>query len=175
MIHWEGHPTAFAFHYPYILAFEPSFIEVRHVGSGALHQIITGSSVKCLFSDIPPPPPPAQQAALRALYAQFNSLQLQQQQQQEQQQQALQHGQPYSAPPGHTSSLPVNGLPGTPPGARSNMPLPPTPSSGSIWSPALPATSVPVNAMWESAHASRTPIVFSAGRAVFYVRRSNAK
>lgn len=31
MIHWEGQPTAFAFQYPYILAFDSSFIEIRHI------------------------------------------------------------------------------------------------------------------------------------------------
>lgn len=31
IINWEGHPTAFAFEYPYILAFDSSFIEIRHI------------------------------------------------------------------------------------------------------------------------------------------------
>lgn len=43
-----------ALHYPYVLAFEPTFIEVRHVDSGALMQIIPGNSIKCLFADTPP-------------------------------------------------------------------------------------------------------------------------
>lgn len=30
-IDWEGTPDSFALSYPYILAFEPDFIEVRHV------------------------------------------------------------------------------------------------------------------------------------------------
>ncbi|GAA5876532.1 hypothetical protein JCM3774_003128 [Rhodotorula dairenensis] len=86
IIQWEGFPTAFALHYPYVLAFEPTFIEVRHVESGALMQIIPGNNIRCLFADsrnsaaapaaasyyhhhqqrygspygqrIPPPPPP---------------------------------------------------------------------------------------------------------------------
>lgn len=33
IINWEGHPTAFAFRYPYILAFDSSFIEIRHVNT----------------------------------------------------------------------------------------------------------------------------------------------
>jgi len=41
-------------HYPFILAFEPTFIEVRHVESGNLVQIVTGSNIRCLFSDTPP-------------------------------------------------------------------------------------------------------------------------
>ena len=51
IIYWEGNPTAFALHYPYVLAFEPTFIEVRHVETGALHQIITGFNLRCLFAD----------------------------------------------------------------------------------------------------------------------------
>ncbi|KAJ1912521.1 RHO1 GDP-GTP exchange protein 2 [Tieghemiomyces parasiticus] len=45
IIHWEGEPTSFTFCYPYILAFNPNFIEVRHVETGNLEQvIITGNS-----------------------------------------------------------------------------------------------------------------------------------
>lgn len=55
IIHWEGNPTSFALHYPYVLAFEPSFIEVRHVKTGALHQVITGFNLRCLFADVPAP------------------------------------------------------------------------------------------------------------------------
>lgn len=54
VIYWEGNPTAFAYHHPYVLAFEPCFIEVRHVESGALHQVITGNNLRCLFADVPP-------------------------------------------------------------------------------------------------------------------------
>ncbi|ORY80260.1 CNH-domain-containing protein [Leucosporidium creatinivorum] len=54
IIQWEGFPTSFALHYPYVLAFEPTFIEVRHVESGALMQIIPGNNIKCLFADTPP-------------------------------------------------------------------------------------------------------------------------
>lgn len=43
-----------ALHYPYVLAFEPNFIEVRHVDTGGLVQIVTGSNIRCLFSDTPP-------------------------------------------------------------------------------------------------------------------------
>ena len=51
LLRWEGTPTAFALHYPYVLAFDPQFVEVRHVETGALHQVITGYQVRCLFSD----------------------------------------------------------------------------------------------------------------------------
>ncbi|EIW71826.1 hypothetical protein TREMEDRAFT_28347 [Tremella mesenterica DSM 1558] len=51
---WEGVPTAFALQYPYVIAFEPTFIEVRHVETGALVQIIPGNNISCLFADTPP-------------------------------------------------------------------------------------------------------------------------
>ena len=54
IIQWEGFPTHFALHYPYVLAFEPTFVEVRHVDSGALMQIIPGNNLRCLFADSPP-------------------------------------------------------------------------------------------------------------------------
>ncbi|GAA5975052.1 hypothetical protein JCM11641_000011 [Rhodosporidiobolus odoratus] len=54
IIQWEGFPTSFALHYPYVLAFEPTFIEVRHVESGALMQIIPGNNIRSLFADSPP-------------------------------------------------------------------------------------------------------------------------
>jgi CNH domain len=31
LIEWEGQPESFAFSYPYVLAFEPNFIEIRHM------------------------------------------------------------------------------------------------------------------------------------------------
>ncbi|KAH7101466.1 CNH-domain-containing protein [Auriculariales sp. MPI-PUGE-AT-0066] len=54
IIFWEGTPSSFALHYPYVLAFEPSFIEVRHVENGALMQVIQGSNLRCLFAENPP-------------------------------------------------------------------------------------------------------------------------
>ncbi|CAG8530410.1 12743_t:CDS:10 [Cetraspora pellucida] len=51
LITWEGTPTSFAFHYPYVLAFEPSFIEIRHIETGLLEQIIIGHNVRYLYSD----------------------------------------------------------------------------------------------------------------------------
>ena len=58
LIQWEGRPTQFgmsirlshctvihsirtALSYPFVLAFEQSFVEVRHVDSGALMQIVS--------------------------------------------------------------------------------------------------------------------------------------
>jgi hypothetical protein len=40
--------------YPYVIAFEASFVEVRHVETGGLIQIIPGSNIACLFADMPP-------------------------------------------------------------------------------------------------------------------------
>jgi len=54
MVHWEGTPTGFALHEPYVLAFEPSFVEVRHIETGLLSQVIQGSNLRLLFADTPP-------------------------------------------------------------------------------------------------------------------------
>ncbi|PCH36385.1 CNH-domain-containing protein [Wolfiporia cocos MD-104 SS10] len=54
MVFWEGYPTGFALHYPYVLAFEPTFVEIRHVETGSLAQIIQGNNLRCLFADTPP-------------------------------------------------------------------------------------------------------------------------
>lgn len=69
IIHWEGNPTSFAYHHPYVLAFEPSFVEVRHVETGALHQVITGVNLRCLFADVPPPTPSVHQQNAQAAAA----------------------------------------------------------------------------------------------------------
>ncbi|CAG8565035.1 14164_t:CDS:10 [Ambispora leptoticha] len=47
-VEWEGKPTAVAMQYPYVIGFDPQFIEVRHVQTGELAQIITGSNMQCL-------------------------------------------------------------------------------------------------------------------------------
>ncbi|EHS64032.1 hypothetical protein, variant [Puccinia graminis f. sp. tritici CRL 75-36-700-3] len=54
IIQWEGNPTAFALHYPFVLAFDPSFVEVRHVDTGLLVQVIPGPNLRHLFSESPP-------------------------------------------------------------------------------------------------------------------------
>ncbi|KAI0315023.1 CNH domain-containing protein [Amylostereum chailletii] len=59
MVHWEGSPTAFALHYPYVLAFEPTFVEIRNVETGAMAQIIQGNNLRCLFTDVPSSPSPS--------------------------------------------------------------------------------------------------------------------
>ncbi|EIN09591.1 CNH-domain-containing protein [Punctularia strigosozonata HHB-11173 SS5] len=54
MVHWEGSPTGFALRYPYVIAFEPTFVEIRHVETGAMAQIIQGNNLRLLFADMPP-------------------------------------------------------------------------------------------------------------------------
>ncbi|KAI9812767.1 MAG: RHO1 GDP-GTP exchange protein 2 [Pycnora praestabilis] len=47
-ITWEGQPQSFAMSYPYILAFEPSFIEIRNVETSALEHILTAKNIRML-------------------------------------------------------------------------------------------------------------------------------
>jgi len=54
MVNWEGMPTGFALHEPYVLAFEPCFVEIRHIETGLLSQVIQGSNLRLLFADTPP-------------------------------------------------------------------------------------------------------------------------
>ncbi|CAO3670061.1 unnamed protein product [Umbelopsis ramanniana] len=48
MVEWEGHPSSFALRYPYLVAFDTTFIEVRHVETGTLLQVIPGANIRCL-------------------------------------------------------------------------------------------------------------------------------
>ncbi|BFZ57098.1 RHO1 GDP-GTP exchange protein 2 [Savitreella phatthalungensis] len=47
-IQWEGICEATALHYPYILAFEPSFVEIYHVETAQRVQIIPGNHIRLL-------------------------------------------------------------------------------------------------------------------------------
>jgi RHO1 GDP-GTP exchange protein 1/2 len=49
-IQWEGTPQSFALHDPYILAFEPSFIEIRHIETSELIHVMTGKNMRMLHS-----------------------------------------------------------------------------------------------------------------------------
>ncbi|KAL4808705.1 CNH domain-containing protein [Aspergillus unguis] len=49
-ISWEGNPNAFALSFPYILAFEPNFIEFRHIDTSELIHIMTGKNIRMLHS-----------------------------------------------------------------------------------------------------------------------------
>ncbi|CAE6522715.1 unnamed protein product [Rhizoctonia solani] len=51
IIYWEGSPTAFALHYPYVMAIDSTFVEIRNVKNGALVQFIRGSNLRLLFPD----------------------------------------------------------------------------------------------------------------------------
>ncbi|KAF9062491.1 CNH domain-containing protein [Rhodocollybia butyracea] len=48
-IEWEGTADRVAVHAPYILLFDPRFIEVRHLETGRLAQIITGNDIRCVW------------------------------------------------------------------------------------------------------------------------------
>ncbi|KAF8990664.1 Dbl-like domain-containing protein [Cyathus striatus] len=48
-IEWEGTAERVAFHSPYILLFDTRFIEIRHIESGRLAQIIPGNDVRCIW------------------------------------------------------------------------------------------------------------------------------
>jgi RHO1 GDP-GTP exchange protein 1/2 len=46
---WEGTPQSFALSYPWILAFEPNFIELRNIDNGAVH-IVPHKNIRMLHS-----------------------------------------------------------------------------------------------------------------------------
>lgn len=52
LIEWEGRPESFAVAYPYVMAFENTFIEIRHIETGALEQIILGNNIRRLHSNV---------------------------------------------------------------------------------------------------------------------------
>ena len=51
IIHWEGEPQKFAIWYPYILAFDSSFIEIRKIDTGELVRCILGDKIRLLQSN----------------------------------------------------------------------------------------------------------------------------
>ncbi|KAJ3514155.1 hypothetical protein NLJ89_g2537 [Agrocybe chaxingu] len=48
-IEWEGTAERVAFHSPYILLFDSRFIEIRHIQTGRLAQIISGTEMRCTW------------------------------------------------------------------------------------------------------------------------------
>ncbi|KAF8924113.1 RHO1 GDP-GTP exchange protein 2 [Dissophora ornata] len=54
LIEWEGRPESFAVAYPYVIAFENGLIEIRHIETGALEQIILGNNIRRLYSNVDP-------------------------------------------------------------------------------------------------------------------------
>jgi RHO1 GDP-GTP exchange protein 1/2 len=49
IIEWEGTAVRVAMHTPYILLFDIRFIEIRHIETGHLVQIIPGTDIRCLW------------------------------------------------------------------------------------------------------------------------------
>lgn len=49
IIEWEGTAEKVAMHAPYILLFDSRFIEIRHVETGRLAQIISGTDIRCVW------------------------------------------------------------------------------------------------------------------------------
>lgn len=61
-IEWEGTAEHVAWHPPYVLLFDSRFIEIRHVETGRLAQIIPGNDMRCIWdgrgtTSLPPPTP----------------------------------------------------------------------------------------------------------------------
>ncbi|KAI0714198.1 Dbl-like domain-containing protein [Cerioporus squamosus] len=61
-IEWEGTAEHVAWHPPYVLLFDSRFIEIRHVETGRLAQIIPGNDVRCIWdgrgvTGVPPATP----------------------------------------------------------------------------------------------------------------------
>ncbi|KAG0237768.1 RHO1 GDP-GTP exchange protein 2 [Mortierella sp. GBA43] len=52
LIEFEGRAESFAMVYPYIIAFESELIEIRHIETGALEQLILGKDIRLLYSDV---------------------------------------------------------------------------------------------------------------------------
>lgn len=48
LIEWNGVPQSVAFSYPYVIGFDPRFIEIRHVETGELIQVLAGIHMRCL-------------------------------------------------------------------------------------------------------------------------------
>lgn len=48
-VEWEGTAERVALHSPYILLFDTRFIEIRHVHTGRLAQVIPGTDIHCLW------------------------------------------------------------------------------------------------------------------------------
>jgi len=49
IVEWEGTAVRVAMHAPYILLFDTRFIEIRHIETGHLVQIIHGTDIRCVW------------------------------------------------------------------------------------------------------------------------------
>lgn len=52
LIEFEGRAESFAMVYPYIIAVESELIEIRHIETGTLEQLILGNDIRLLYSGI---------------------------------------------------------------------------------------------------------------------------
>ncbi|KAF9105265.1 hypothetical protein BGX27_009707 [Mortierella sp. AM989] len=52
LIEFEGRADSFALVHPYIIAFESQLIEIRHIETGALEQLIIGDNIRVLYTDV---------------------------------------------------------------------------------------------------------------------------
>lgn len=48
-VEWEGKAEQVAWHPPYILLFDRRFVEIRHLETGRLVQIICGNNIRCTW------------------------------------------------------------------------------------------------------------------------------
>ncbi|GJJ11168.1 hypothetical protein Clacol_005400 [Clathrus columnatus] len=49
IIEWEGTAERVSFHPPHVCLFDPRFIEIRHIDTGRLAQIIHGTEIRCIW------------------------------------------------------------------------------------------------------------------------------
>ncbi|KAF9204689.1 RHO1 GDP-GTP exchange protein 2 [Haplosporangium sp. Z 27] len=52
LIEFEGRAESFALVHPYIIAFESQLIEIRHIETGALEQIVLGDNIRVLYTHV---------------------------------------------------------------------------------------------------------------------------
>ncbi|KAF9584155.1 RHO1 GDP-GTP exchange protein 2 [Lunasporangiospora selenospora] len=52
LIEFEGRAQSFTMVYPYIIAIESGLIEIRHIETGALEQLIFGDNIRLLYADV---------------------------------------------------------------------------------------------------------------------------
>lgn len=199
IIHWEGNPTSFALHHPYVLAFEPSFIEVRHVETGVLHQVITGHNLHCIFADSVNASPGSSRSSMAArAHAQalhgklvypgrvpmnsfaapgtFSPVSMEAGFSPSPPGSVSYHGTPSASVPGSMPVSPYTGnyMSPVPVAPVSGMPRPSVSSYGLQSPPSGTSSPKPHNPVLESVIASRNHIVFVGDSSVYSVRLHNA-
>lgn len=53
-VRWEAKATSFAHVGIHLLLFSPEFVEIRHIQSGRLVQVIEGEDIRLLYSEVSP-------------------------------------------------------------------------------------------------------------------------